>query len=169
MTCVATTSPTLLAAAAPASTALRTAATSPRTIAVTSPASIFSQPTSFTFADFTIASAASIIATSPMHSTMPSASGICLSPPCSSESPTDYSVPQGMNRGRNPSAAPDKTCRRKGVDGHDWSAAEQAAKLNHVANVFARNWNDPHRRGLIVHYADGHLISNDRRNRFCRG
>src|SRR5215510_10180662 len=74
MTCVATTSPTRLAAAAPASTALRTAATSPRTIAVTRPASIFSQPTSRTFAALTIASAASIIATRPLHSTMPSAS-----------------------------------------------------------------------------------------------
>ena len=35
----------------------RTAATSPRTMAVTKPASIFSQPTSLTFADLTIASA----------------------------------------------------------------------------------------------------------------
>src|SRR6185436_15969595 len=76
MTCVATTSPTLLPAAAPASTALLTAATSPRTIAVTRPASIFSQPTKRTFAALTIASAASIIATSPLHSTIPSASGI---------------------------------------------------------------------------------------------
>src|ERR1041385_9317274 len=78
MTCVATTSPTRLPAAAPASTALRTAATSPRTIAVTRPASIFSQPTRRTFAALTIASAASIIATRPRHSTIPSASGIRL-------------------------------------------------------------------------------------------
>src|SRR5215208_5822574 len=74
MTCVATTSPTRFPAAAPASTALRTAATSPRTIAVTRPASIFSHPTKRTLAAFTIASAASIIATSPRHSTIPSAS-----------------------------------------------------------------------------------------------
>src|SRR5215813_4458689 len=74
MTWVATTSPTRFPAAAPASTALRTAATSPRTMAVTRPASIFSQPTRRTFAAFTIASAASIIATRPMHSTIPSAS-----------------------------------------------------------------------------------------------
>src|SRR6266704_2366366 len=67
------TSPTLRPAAAPASTALFTAPTSPRTIAVTRPASIFSQPTSMTLADFTAASAASIIATSPRHSIIPSA------------------------------------------------------------------------------------------------
>src|ERR1043166_6157908 len=72
ITCVATTSPTRRPAAAPASTALRTAATSPRTIAVTSPASIFSQPTRRTFAAF-------IIATSPRHSIIPSASGISFS------------------------------------------------------------------------------------------
>ena len=62
------------AAAAPASVAAFTAATSPRTIAVTYPAPIFSQPTSDTLAALTIASAASIIATSPLVSTIPSAS-----------------------------------------------------------------------------------------------
>jgi len=41
-------------------------------------ASIFSQPTSVTFADFTAASAASIIATRPRHSIIPSAS--CILP-----------------------------------------------------------------------------------------
>ncbi len=60
--------------AAPASVAALTAATSPRTIAVTSPASTFCQPTNTTFAVFTIASAASIMPTSPRVSTMPSAS-----------------------------------------------------------------------------------------------
>src|SRR5262249_16800480 len=69
-----TSSPTRRAAAAPASVAALTAATSPRTMAVTYPAPIFSQPTSVTFAAFTIASAASIIATRPFVSTMPSAS-----------------------------------------------------------------------------------------------
>src|SRR5206468_2214912 len=68
MTCTDTSSPTRRAAAAPASVAALTAATSPRTIAVTYPAPIFSQPTSVTFAAFTIASAASIIATSPFVS-----------------------------------------------------------------------------------------------------
>src|SRR5438067_1421601 len=74
ITCVLRTSPTLRPAAAPASTAAFTAPTSPRTIAVTNPASIFSQPTSVTFADFTAASAASIIATKPRHSIIPKAS-----------------------------------------------------------------------------------------------
>src|SRR5204863_7893487 len=71
MTCTDTSSPTRRAAAAPASVAALTAATSPRTMAVTYPAPIFSQPTSVTFAALTIASAASIIATSPLVSIMP--------------------------------------------------------------------------------------------------
>ena len=73
ITWTATTVPTRRPAAAPASTAALTAPTSPRTIAVTSPASILSYPTSVTFAALTIASAASIIATNPIHSTIPSA------------------------------------------------------------------------------------------------
>src|SRR5687768_113516 len=76
ITCTLTSSPTRRAAAAPASVAAFTAATSPRTIAVTKPAPIFSYPTSVTFAAFTIASAASIIATRPFVSTIPSASCI---------------------------------------------------------------------------------------------
>src|SRR5215210_5317642 len=43
-------------------------------MAVTYPAPIFSQPTSVTFAALTIASAASIMATSPLVSTIPNAS-----------------------------------------------------------------------------------------------
>src|SRR5688500_11774449 len=74
-----TSSPTRRAAAAPASVAALTAATSPRTIAVTYPAPIFSHPTRVTLAAFTIASAASIMATRPFVSTMPSASPMqCL-------------------------------------------------------------------------------------------
>src|SRR6188472_2243732 len=73
ITWTAVTVPTFLAAAAPASTAAFTAPTSPRTIAVTNPASTFSYPTSYTFAAFTIESAASIIATKPKHSTIPRA------------------------------------------------------------------------------------------------
>src|SRR5262249_13624046 len=69
-----TSSPTRRAAAAPASVAALTAATSPRTSAVTEPAPIFSQPTSVTLAAFTMASAASIMATSPLVSTIPNAS-----------------------------------------------------------------------------------------------
>src|SRR5262247_3297805 len=79
ITCTLTNSPTRRAAAAPASVAALTAATSPRTIAVTNPAPIFSQPTSVTFAALTIASAASIIATRPLVSTIPSASPMLYS------------------------------------------------------------------------------------------
>src|SRR4029450_13397702 len=79
VTCTETSSPTRRAAAAPASVAAFTAATSPRTNAVTYPAPIFSHPTSVTLAALTMASAASIIATRPLVSTMPSASPInCL-------------------------------------------------------------------------------------------
>src|SRR5262245_47904893 len=74
MTCTLTSSPTRRAAAAPASVAAFTAATSPRTIAVTKPPPIFSYPTRLTFAALTIASAASIIATNPFVSIIPSAS-----------------------------------------------------------------------------------------------
>src|SRR5512142_1354557 len=79
MTCTETSSPTRRAAAAPASVAALTAATSPRTIAVTYPAPIFSQPTSVTLAAFTMASAASIMATRPLVSTIPNASPIYVS------------------------------------------------------------------------------------------
>src|SRR6185436_7643182 len=74
ITCTLTSSPTRRAAAAPASVAALTAATSPRTIAVTKPAPIFSYPIRVTLAALTIASAASIIATSPLVSIIPSAS-----------------------------------------------------------------------------------------------
>src|SRR5262249_14078780 len=76
MTCTAISSPTRRAAAAPESVAALTAATSPRTSAVTYPEPIFSQPTSETFAAFTIASEASIIATKPRVSIIPNASPI---------------------------------------------------------------------------------------------
>ena len=49
-------------------------------MAVTKPAPIFSQPTRVTLAAFTMASDASIIATSPFVSTMPSASPITTPP-----------------------------------------------------------------------------------------
>src|SRR6185503_5509231 len=88
MTCTETSSPTRRAAAAPASVAAFTAATSPRTIAVTYPAPIFSQPTSVTFAALTIASAASIIATRPLVSTIPNASPIYQLPTSKDQRPT---------------------------------------------------------------------------------
>src|SRR5262245_11389439 len=74
ITCTETSSPTRRAAEAPASVAALTAATSPRTITVTYPAPMYSLPTSTTFAALTIASAASIDPTSPLVSTIPSAS-----------------------------------------------------------------------------------------------
>src|SRR6188472_4544026 len=74
ITCTDTSSPTRRAAAAPASVAAFTAATSPRTMAVTYPEPIFSHPTRLTFAAFTIASEASIIATRPRVSIIPRAS-----------------------------------------------------------------------------------------------
>ena len=74
MTWTPMSSPTRLAAAAPASVAAFTEATSPRTIAVTSPASTFCHPTNVTFAAFTIASVASTIPTNPRVSTRPRAS-----------------------------------------------------------------------------------------------
>src|SRR5206468_6786702 len=74
ITCTPMTSPTRPAAAAPASTAALTAATSPTTIAVTRPLPIFCQPIRVTFADFNMASLASINATRPLVSTMPRAS-----------------------------------------------------------------------------------------------
>jgi hypothetical protein len=80
ITCTETSSPTRRAAAAPASVAAFTAATSPRTSAVTYPEPIFSYPTRVTFAAFTMASEASIMATSPRVSIIPSASPML--PPC---------------------------------------------------------------------------------------
>src|SRR5262245_13808971 len=74
MTCTPINSPTLRAAAAPASVAACTEATSPRTIAATRPASTFCQPTKTTLAVLTMASVASIIPTKPRVSTIPSAS-----------------------------------------------------------------------------------------------
>src|SRR5687768_10702750 len=65
--------PTRSAAAAPASTAARTAATSPPNITVTRPASARSLPSSRTSAAFSPASAASIAPTRPFVSTRPRA------------------------------------------------------------------------------------------------
>src|SRR5512147_2439694 len=66
-------SPTRLAAAAPASVAAFTAPTSPRTITVTYPPPTYSLPMRVTFAALTIASAASIAPTRPLVSTIPNA------------------------------------------------------------------------------------------------
>ena len=74
ITCVATNSPSLDAAALPLSTADLTAPTSPRTITVTSPDPIFYVPTNATLAALHIWSAASIAAVSPLVSTIPNAS-----------------------------------------------------------------------------------------------
>src|SRR5437899_4588484 len=137
MTCVLTTSPTLRPAAAPASTAAFTAPTSPRTIAVTKPASIFSQPTRVTLADFTAASAASIIATRPRHSIIPKASRSIVHLPDWRAKIT--LIPQTLHRRRNSSAAADELIGRKATDRHDWRRAEQTSELNHVANFATGN------------------------------
>ena len=73
ITCTDTTSPSLDAASAPLSVAAFTAPTSPCTITVTRPQPIFSVPTNSTSADLSIASAASIDATSPLVSIIPTA------------------------------------------------------------------------------------------------
>src|SRR5688500_1089394 len=73
MTCAEMSWPTRPAAAAPASTAARTAATSPPNITVTSPASARSLPSKRTSAAFRPASAASTAPTSPFVSTSPRA------------------------------------------------------------------------------------------------
>src|ERR1019366_8158258 len=74
ITCDDTSSPTTLAAAAPASTAARTLPTSPRTIAVTYPPPICTVFTSSTLAALTIASHASTRPTRPRVSINPIAS-----------------------------------------------------------------------------------------------
>src|SRR5688500_776892 len=73
MTCAEMSWPTRPAAAAPASTAARTAATSPPNITVTSPASARSLPRKRTSAALRPASAASTAPTSPLVSTSPRA------------------------------------------------------------------------------------------------
>src|SRR5262245_4347366 len=74
MTWTEISSPTRLAAAAPASVAAFTAPTSPRTRTVTYPAPMYSLATRTTFAALTIASAASTEPIRPRVSTIPSAS-----------------------------------------------------------------------------------------------
>ena len=69
-------SPTLCAAAAPASVAAFTAPTSPLTRTVTRPPPTCSLPIQVTLAALTIASAASIDPTNPLVSTIPNASFI---------------------------------------------------------------------------------------------
>ena len=78
ITCTEISSPTRSAAAAPASVAAFTAPTSPRTITVTNPPPTCSLPIRVTFAAFTIASAASMEATSPFVSIIPSACVIAI-------------------------------------------------------------------------------------------
>src|SRR5438477_3661350 len=161
------TSPTLRPAAAPASTAAFTAPTSPRTIHVTRPASIFSQPTSTTFADFTAASAASIIATRPRHSIIPSASRSMLFALRIGAARIAL-IPQAVHRRGNPATAANKLIGRKAIHCHDRSAAQQAAELNHLADLASRHRNEAHGGGLVIHHADGHLVGNDRGDRFRR-
>src|SRR6266404_3715414 len=168
MTWVATTSPTRRPAAAPDSTALLTAPTSPRTIHVTRPASIFSQPTSNTFADFTAASAASIIATRPRHSIIPKASRSILIALRIGDARIAL-ITQAVHRCRNPTTAANKLIGRKTIHRHDRRAAQQTAELNHLANLAAGHRNDAHGGGLVVHHADCHLVSDDRSDRFRRG
>src|SRR3954470_24833114 len=74
MTWALTSSPTRLAASAPASTAARTLPTSPRTIVVTNAAPMPTRPTRLTLAALSIASVASMTPTRPLVSTRPSAS-----------------------------------------------------------------------------------------------
>src|SRR5688500_201230 len=73
ITCTDASSPTRLAAAAPASVAALTAPTSPRTITVTYPPPTYSLPISRTWAAFTMASAASMAPTNPLVSIRPNA------------------------------------------------------------------------------------------------
>src|ERR1044071_8641526 len=184
ITCVATTSPTRLPAAAPASTAARTAATSPLTIAVTSPASIFSQPTSRTFAAFTIASAASIIATRPRHSIIPSASGMpqilatkrhkrhekIQGKPFCAFCAFLWLVSQRVDRCGYSAATADEASRRKRADRHDRRTPEQSTKFDHLANIATRHRNDPHRGRLVIHHSHRHFVGDDRGDSFrgCR-
>src|SRR5580692_4649771 len=79
ITCTLTTSPTLRAAAAPASTAAFTLATSPETNAVHNALPTFFQPTNSTFAALSMASVAHTSATSPLVSIIPML-GISFSP-----------------------------------------------------------------------------------------
>src|SRR5713226_676528 len=168
ITCVLTTSPTLRPAAAPDSTALLTAPTSPRTIAVTRPASIFSQPTSTTFADFTAASAASIIATRPRHSIIPKASRSILIALRIGDARIAL-ITQAVHRRGNPPAPANELIRREAIHRHDRGAAQQAAELNHLANLAAGHRNDAHGGGLVIHHSDRHLVSDDRGDCFSRG
>src|SRR5215210_4289567 len=48
------------------------------------------------------------------------------------------------------------------VDGHDGRAPQEAAELDHLADIFARHGDDAHRRRLVIHDADGHLVGDDR-------
>src|SRR3954470_12798176 len=81
MTWALTSSPTRLAASAPASTAARTLPTSPRTIVVTYAAPMPTRPTSVTLAALSIESVASMTPTRPLVSTSPSASPFKAWPP----------------------------------------------------------------------------------------
>src|ERR1051326_2632827 len=119
-------------------------------MAVTSPASIFSYPTNRTFAAFTIASAASIIATSPRHSTIPSASMFL-------PLKFDRLISQRMNRRGDATAAADEGVGRELVDGHDRRGAEEAAELDRVADIFAGDGDDAHGRRLVVQIGRAHV------------
>src|SRR5689334_7828657 len=74
MTCALTSSPTRLAASAPASTAARTLPTSPRTTVVTNPPPTCTRPPRLTLAALSMASVPSIIPTRPLVSIRPRAS-----------------------------------------------------------------------------------------------
>ncbi len=73
-----------------------------------------------------------------------------------------------MYRRRDAAAAADEVSRRENIHGHDRRAAEEAAKLDHLAHFAAGRRHDAHGCGFVVHHADGHFIGDERGDCFRR-
>ena len=67
------------------------------------------------------------------------------------------SVLEAMDRCRNASATVHEGIATERADGHDGGIAQQSAELYAVAHFLANGRNHTHRRGLLVHHADGGL------------
>src|SRR6056297_1926661 len=77
-------------------------------------------------------------------------------------------VRQAAYRGGNAAAAPGERRARELAHGHHGGAAEEPAVLGNLADAFAVDGDDAHRRRFVVDHPDGELVEQDARNGFGR-
>lgn len=74
-----------------------------------------------------------------------------------------------MYRSGNEPATGDELGVAHRVNRDDRRVAQQAAEVNFIADSLARDRDDAHRGGLMVHHANGSLVGNHAGDGRCRG